>query len=99
MGVRLGAPRGGSRRTPTLADAGPTPGQQRQAGASVTLRSYLAPNLVHLHSGAAGVLACGDLLRVTLDVQDGRVAGVECEREGCAALRACATGLAELAEG
>src|SRR5829696_761402 len=99
MGVRLGAPRGALRRTPTLADAGPTPGQQRQAGASVTLSSYLAPNPVHPHSGAAGGSPCGDLVRVSLDARGGRVGDVDCELEGCGALHAAGAGLAGLAEG
>jgi tRNA-specific 2-thiouridylase len=59
----------------------------------------LAPNLVHLHSGAAGGAACGDLVRVALDVRDGRVGGLDCELEGCGALHAAGAALAELAEG
>jgi len=56
-------------------------------------------NLVHSHSGAAGGSACGDLLRVDIDVDGDRVAGVDCELEGCGALHAAACALAELAEG
>jgi tRNA-specific 2-thiouridylase len=38
-------------------------------------------------------------LHVTLDVRGGRVSGVQCELEGCGALRAAAEGLSELVEG
>jgi tRNA-uridine 2-sulfurtransferase len=49
--------------------------------------------------GAAGGAACGDLVRLSLAVADGRVAAVTFDAEGCAATRAAAAATAELAEG
>ncbi|CAN5593611.1 hypothetical protein BH10ACT11_BH10ACT11_12930 [soil metagenome] len=50
-------------------------------------------------SGAAGGSACGDLVRFSLLPREGAVAEVTFEADGCAALRACAAGLAEEVEG
>ncbi len=49
--------------------------------------------------GAAGGAACGDLVRISLALDDGRVAAVSFEAEGCAAARAAAAAIAELADG
>ena len=51
------------------------------------------------HSGAAGGSACGDLVRVGLRVAGERVTAAGFEAEGCAAARAAAGAVAELAEG
>ena len=49
--------------------------------------------------GAAGGAACGDLIRISLGLVDGRVAGVSFEAEGCAAALAAAAAAAELVDG
>jgi tRNA-specific 2-thiouridylase len=49
-------------------------------------------------SGSAGGAPCGDLVRVSLRVDDGRIARVRFDREGCAASAAAAAAVAELAE-
>ncbi len=51
------------------------------------------------HSAAAGGAPCGDLVRVSLRVVDGRIATARFDAEGCAAARAAAAAVAELAEG
>lgn len=50
-------------------------------------------------TGAAGGAPCGDLVRVSLELEGARVAGVTFDAEGCAAARAAAAAVAELAEG
>jgi len=50
-------------------------------------------------SGAAGGAACGDLVRLSLAVAEGRIAAATFASEGCAATRAAAAAAAELAEG
>jgi tRNA-uridine 2-sulfurtransferase len=59
----------------------------------------LAPNLVQTFSGAAGGSACGDLVRVALDVRGGRVSGLDCEVEGCAATHVAGEAVTELSDG
>jgi tRNA-specific 2-thiouridylase len=51
------------------------------------------------HTGAAGGSACGDLVRVSLLVEDGTVRAATFDAEGCAALRACAAAACEELEG
>ncbi|MEJ7875433.1 MAG: tRNA 2-thiouridine(34) synthase MnmA [Solirubrobacterales bacterium] len=51
------------------------------------------------HSGSAGGSACGDLVRVSLVVAEGRVARTTFDAEGCAALIACAAAVCEEVEG
>ena len=51
------------------------------------------------HSGAAGGAACGDLIRVSVRVADGRVAEAGFEARGCAAARAAGSAAVELSEG
>jgi len=51
------------------------------------------------HSGAAGGAPCGDLVRLSLVIEDGRVGAVRFDAEGCAAARAAGAATAELAEG
>jgi tRNA-uridine 2-sulfurtransferase len=50
-------------------------------------------------SGAAGGAACGDLSRVSLVVEDGVVARVTFDAEGCGATRAATAAVAEMVEG
>ncbi len=49
--------------------------------------------------GAAGGAPCGDLIRISLAVADGRIARTSFDAEGCATARAAAAAAAELAEG
>jgi tRNA-specific 2-thiouridylase len=50
-------------------------------------------------TGAAGGAPCGDLIRVSLTVDDARVATVSFDAEGCAVARAAAAAVAEAADG
>jgi tRNA-specific 2-thiouridylase len=50
-------------------------------------------------SGAAGGAACGDLARISLALEDGRIAAATFDAEGCAATRAACAAATELAEG
>jgi tRNA-specific 2-thiouridylase len=62
-------------------------------------RTRVGPAPESAFTGAAGGAACGDLARVSLLVQDGRVAEVTFEAEGCAATRAATAAVADLVEG
>jgi tRNA-uridine 2-sulfurtransferase len=50
-------------------------------------------------SGAAGGAVCGDLARLSLTIEDDRVAAASFDAEGCAATGAACAAAAELAEG
>ncbi len=50
-------------------------------------------------SGAAGGAPCGDLVRLSLAIEDGRVAAARFDADGCAATVAAAAALAEAVEG
>ena len=50
-------------------------------------------------TGAAGGAACGDLARVSLSVDGGRIVSLSFETEGCGATRAATAALAEAVEG
>jgi tRNA-uridine 2-sulfurtransferase len=50
-------------------------------------------------TGAAGGAPCGDLVRVSLAVEGGRVTDVSFDAEGCAAARAAGAAVAELVDG
>ncbi len=50
-------------------------------------------------TGAAGGAACGDLSRVSVAIDCGRVAGVSFDTEGCGATRAATAAVAEMVEG
>jgi tRNA-uridine 2-sulfurtransferase len=50
-------------------------------------------------TGAAGGAACGDLARLSLLVEDRRVAGVTFDAEGCGATRAGTAAVAEMVDG
>ena len=51
------------------------------------------------HTGAAGGAACGDLIRVSVQVEGDRVAAAGFQAEGCAAARAAGSAVVELVEG
>ncbi len=59
----------------------------------------LGPALDGAFSGAAGGAACGDLSRLSLLIEDGRVAGVTFAAEGCGATRAATAAVAEMVDG
>lgn len=50
-------------------------------------------------SGAAGGAACGDLSRISLVLDDGKVASVTFDAEGCGATRAATAAVAEMVDG
>ncbi|HTR74479.1 MAG TPA: tRNA 2-thiouridine(34) synthase MnmA [Solirubrobacterales bacterium] len=50
-------------------------------------------------TGAAGGAACGDLARLSLTIDDGRIPSVTFDTEGCGATRAATAALAEAIEG
>ncbi len=50
-------------------------------------------------SGSAGGAPCGDLVRLSVSVSDGRIDGVTFDHEGCSATAAAAAATAELADG
>src|SRR5262245_32036952 len=50
-------------------------------------------------TGAAGGAACGDLARVSLVIEDGRVDSVSFDAEGCGATRAATAAVAEMVDG
>ncbi|HEU4944667.1 MAG TPA: tRNA 2-thiouridine(34) synthase MnmA [Solirubrobacterales bacterium] len=50
-------------------------------------------------TGAAGGAACGDLSRVSLVVEEGSIARVSFDAEGCGATRAATAAVAEMVEG
>ncbi|MFL5870665.1 MAG: tRNA 2-thiouridine(34) synthase MnmA [Solirubrobacterales bacterium] len=62
-------------------------------------RSRAGAPLADGFSGAAGGAACGDLIRVSLTVEAGAIAGVSFEAEGCATSRAAAAAAAEAIDG
>ncbi len=61
--------------------------------------SRFGPEPEGAFSGAAGGAACGDLSRVSLVVEEGRIAAVSCEAEGCGATRAATAAVAEMVDG
>ena len=50
-------------------------------------------------TGAAGGAACGDLARVSLLLDEGRIASVTADAEGCGATRAATAAVAEMVDG
>ncbi len=62
-------------------------------------RSRLGPAEDGAFTGAAGGAACGDLSRLSLVVEDGRVVRVSFDAEGCGATRAATAAVAEMVEG
>jgi tRNA-uridine 2-sulfurtransferase len=65
----------------------------------LTDQSRIGPPIPGSFTGAAGGAACGDLSRISLLVEDGRIASVSCDAEGCGATRAATAAVAELVEG
>jgi tRNA-uridine 2-sulfurtransferase len=61
-------------------------------------RSRLGPAEDGAFTGAAGGAACGDLSRISLVVEDGSVARVSFDAEGCGATRAATAAVAEMVE-
>jgi tRNA-specific 2-thiouridylase len=61
--------------------------------------SRLGPVVDGAFTGAAGGAACGDLSRVSLSIEDGIVAGVSFDAEGCGATRAATAAVAEMVDG
>jgi tRNA-uridine 2-sulfurtransferase len=62
-------------------------------------RSRLGPAENGAFTGAAGGAACGDLSRISLVVEEGAVARVSFDAEGCGATRAASAAVAEMVEG
>ncbi len=50
-------------------------------------------------SGAAGGAACGDLVRISLAIEDGRISAASFDAEGCGAMRAASAAAVEMVEG
>ena len=61
--------------------------------------SRQAPPPDRAFTGAAGGAACGDLSRISLAIEDGIVARVTFDAEGCGATRAATAAVAEMVEG
>jgi tRNA-uridine 2-sulfurtransferase len=59
----------------------------------------LGPAAEDAFTGAAGGAACGDLSRVSLLIDDGRIAAVTFDAEGCGATRAATAAVAEMVDG
>src|SRR5688572_24424812 len=53
----------------------------------------------HPHSGAAGGAACGDLVRIALQVEGDRISQAGFDAEGCGAVTAAASAIVEGVEG
>jgi tRNA-specific 2-thiouridylase len=62
-------------------------------------RSRLAPPPDGAYTGAAGGAACGDLARVSVLIEEGRIASVTVDAEGCGAARAATAAVAEMVDG
>lgn len=62
-------------------------------------RSRVGPAKDGAFTGAAGGAACGDLSRLSLVVDNGRVAAVTFDAEGCGATRAATAAVAEMVDG
>jgi tRNA-specific 2-thiouridylase len=62
-------------------------------------RSHRGPAPDDAFTGAAGGVACGDLSRLSLTVEGGRILAVTFDTEGCGATRAATAALAETIEG
>lgn len=50
-------------------------------------------------SAELGNPACGDILRLTLKIEEGRIADIRFRTKGCVAAMACASALTELVKG
>src|SRR5213080_4799694 len=113
MGALLGAARGPSRRAPGL--VGDRFNSQAATASwglfCTTLDGVdLSPLYDHLtaprgrgrslpHAASAGGAPCGDLIRISIDVEGDRVAEAGFDAEGCAAARAAGSATVELVSG
>ncbi len=61
-------------------------------------RGHLGEPLDGGFDGAAGGAPCGDLIRVSLGIEDGALAAITIAAEGCASARAAAAAAADLAD-
>lgn len=61
--------------------------------------SRRGPVLDGAFTGAAGGAACGDLSRISLTIEDERIASVSFDAEGCGATRAASAAVAEIVDG
>jgi tRNA-uridine 2-sulfurtransferase len=59
----------------------------------------LGPPAAGAYTGAAGGAACGDLSRLSLVLDGGRIAAVSFDAEGCGATRAATAAVAEMVDG
>jgi tRNA-specific 2-thiouridylase len=59
----------------------------------------LGPSSDGAYTGAAGGAACGDLSRVSLVLEEGTIASVTFDAEGCGATRAATAAVAEMVDG
>jgi tRNA-specific 2-thiouridylase len=59
----------------------------------------LGPALDGAFTGAAGGAACGDLARISLVLDEGRIGAVSFDAEGCGATRAATAAVAEMVDG
>ncbi|HEY5816716.1 MAG TPA: tRNA 2-thiouridine(34) synthase MnmA [Solirubrobacterales bacterium] len=62
-------------------------------------RSRTGPPAPGAFTGAAGGAACGDLSRISLLIEAGRISSVACDAEGCGATRAATAAVAEMVDG
>jgi tRNA-specific 2-thiouridylase len=62
-------------------------------------QTRLGPAADGAFTGAAGGAACGDLSRVSLVLEGGRIASVTFDAEGCGATRAATAAVAEMVDG
>ncbi|MBK8294582.1 MAG: tRNA 2-thiouridine(34) synthase MnmA [Solirubrobacterales bacterium] len=61
--------------------------------------TYLGPPADGSFTGAAGGAACGDLARVSPQIESGRITSITFDAEGCAATRAACACLCEMVDG
>jgi len=62
-------------------------------------QTRLGPAPEGAFTGAAGGAACGDYSRLSLRIEDGRIADVSFDTEGCGATRAATAAVAEMVDG
>lgn len=65
----------------------------------LTDRSRVGPPMPDAFTGAAGGAACGDLSRISVSIEDGRIGAVTFDAEGCGATRAATAAVAEMVDG
>src|SRR6187551_832201 len=62
-------------------------------------RSRVGPPMLDAFTGAAGGAACGDLSRLSVVIDDGRISAVTFDAEGCGATCAATAAVAEMVDG